>query len=90
MTLSEATDREVASNAIEEYRFSQDKEWIAKFKPLVEAFYTEHLEWFYERTFDMEHARLKVASIMAGVDTRRSRVASFKKRQCVIKGTQNA
>jgi hypothetical protein len=27
---------------------------------------------------------------MAGVDTRRSRVASFKKRQCVIKGTQNA
>jgi hypothetical protein len=55
MTVTEAADREVAGNAIEEYRFSQDKEWFAIFKPLVEAFYTEHLEWFW----------LKVASIVA-------------------------
>ncbi len=33
MTVRQSTDREVACNAIEEYRFSQDKEWFAKFKP---------------------------------------------------------
>ena len=87
MTVTEEADREVAGNAIEEYRFSQDKQWYAQFKPLVEAFYTEHLEWFYERTFDMEQAGLKVASIVAGVDTRRSRAALLKKRKCFIKET---
>ena len=61
--------------------FCQDKEWFAKFKPLVEAFYTEHLDWFYERTFDMEQARRKVASILAGVETRRRSVALLKKRK---------
>ena len=90
MTVTEAAEHEVAGNAIEEYKFSQDKEWFAKFKPLVEAFYTEHLDWFYERTFDMEQARRKVASILAGVEMRKKSVALLMKRKCVIKGTQYA
>jgi hypothetical protein len=80
----------VAFNAIEEYRFSADKEWFAKFKPLVETFYTEHLEWFYERTFDVEQAKLKVATILAGVASKISGAALVKKRKRVIKGKQQA
>ena len=69
---------------------STDKEWFAKFKPLVESFYTEHLEWFYERTFDVEQAKLKVATILAGVASKRSGAALVKKRKRVIKGKQQA
>jgi hypothetical protein len=90
LTVTEAADLEVAFNAIEEYRFSADKEWFAKFKPLVETFYTEHLEWFYERTFDVEQAKLKVATILAGVASKISGAALVKKRKRVIKGKQQA
>jgi hypothetical protein len=45
---------------------------------------------FYERTFDMEQARRKVASILAGVEMRKKSVALLMKRKCVIKGTQYA
>ncbi len=84
MTLKEAEEHEVALSGIEEYRFLQDKQWFAKFKPLVEAFYTQHLQWFYESTFDMQQARLKVEMILTGVDaTRRS--AALKKRKLLQK-----
>jgi hypothetical protein len=71
MTVTEAEHHEVDVNAIEEYRFSQDKQWFAKFKPLVEAFYNQHLEWFYDSTFDMERARLKVEMIVTALKRRK-------------------
>jgi hypothetical protein len=80
MTLTEAKHHEVDVNAIEEYRFSQDKEWFAKFKPLVETFYHQHLEWFYDSTFDMEEARLKVEMMVTGLAAPR-RIAALKRRK---------
>ena len=79
MTLTEAKHLEVDVNAIGEYRFSQDKQWFAKFKPLVEIFYHQHLEWFYESTFDMEKARLKVEIMVSGLAAPR-RSAALKRR----------
>ena len=80
MTVKEAEEHVVAISGIEEYRFVQDKQWFAKFKPLVEAFYTQHLQWFYESTFDMQQARLKVEMIVTGVNaTRRSAALNRRK-----------
>ena len=53
MSVQEAEKHQVDVNAIEVFNFSQDKEWFAKFKPNVEAFFTDHLEWFYEESFNM-------------------------------------
>ncbi len=59
MSVSEAEHLQVDVNAIEVFKFSQDKEWFARFKPHVEAFFTDHLEWFYDESFYMELARQK-------------------------------
>jgi hypothetical protein len=64
MTRHAAEHHEVNVSDIEDYVFQQDKLWFAKFKLNVEAFYTQHLEWFYARTFDMEQARVKVERIL--------------------------
>ena len=80
MSVPEAEDHQVDVNQIEAFPFSQDKQWFAKFKPNVEAFYADHLEWFYESTFNVEEARLKVESILSEVDSSR-RNALLKKRK---------
>ena len=72
----------VDANNVEEYCFDQDKVWFAKFKPNVEAFYTHHLEWFHGSTFDMDHARNKVESILYEVKATRD-TAVMKKRKLV-------
>jgi hypothetical protein len=78
MTVPEAKDHEVDVHAIEDFRFSQDKKWFAKFKPCAEAFYNQHLEWFYDSTFDMEQTKLKVKTILDGVSATR-RTSALKK-----------
>ena len=65
---------------LEALRFSQDKLWFAKFKPNVEAFYTDHLQWFFENTFNVEHIRIKVEGILSEVQSKR-RTALLKKRK---------
>ncbi len=49
-------------------------------KPNVEAFYADHLEWFYESTFNVEEARIKVEDILSAVESNR-RTALLKKRK---------
>ena len=72
MTKDEAELQQIEVIKIEEHRFEQDKVWFSKFKPNVEAFYTDHLEWFYGRTFDVELARQKVEKILTAVKTKRN------------------
>ncbi len=80
MSVPEAEDHQVDVNQIEAFPFSQDKQWFTKFKPNVEAFYADHLEWFYESTFNVEEARLKVEGILSEVESNR-RTALLKKRK---------
>jgi hypothetical protein len=80
MTKQEAELHEVVVNNIEEHRFEQDKDWFTNFKAYVEPFYTDHLEWFYQRTFDMEQARVKVDSILTGVKEKRGITQSKKQK----------
>ncbi len=80
MSVPEAEEHQVDVNEIEAFRFSQDKQWFAKFKPNVEAFYADHLEWFFESTFNVEAARLKVEGILSEVQSKR-RTALLKKRK---------
>jgi hypothetical protein len=84
MTLQEAERHEVNVYEIEERRFEQDKLWFAKFKPYVEAFYTDHLEWFYARMFDTEQARMKVESILSEVKKKRDIVTHLKKQKLLL------
>ena len=76
----EAEEHQVDAKNIEEYRFEQDKKWFATFKPNVEAFFINHLEWFYGRTFDTDQARNKVKSILTGVE-KTCKLANVRKRQ---------
>ena len=78
----DAGEHLVDANNVEEYCFDQDKVWFAKFKPNVEAFYTHHLEWFHGSTFDMDHARNKVESILSEVEATRQ-TAIIKRRKSV-------
>jgi len=80
MSVPEAEAHQVDVNQIEAFPFSQDKQWFAKFKPNVEAFYAGHLEWFYESTFNVEEARLKVEGILREVESNRQ-TALLKKRK---------
>ena len=80
MSVQEAEKHQVDVNAIEVYKFSQDKEWFARFKPNVEAFFTTHLEWFYEESFNMELARVKVQDLLTQVHIKRNN-AALKKRK---------
>jgi hypothetical protein len=68
LTLLKAEQHQVDMNELEECRFPQAILCFAKFKPYVEAFYTDPLELFYRSTFDMEQARMKVESILTEVD----------------------
>ncbi len=72
MTKDAAERKQIDVIEIEEHQFEQDKVWFSKFKPYVEAFYTDHLEWFYGRTFDVELARQKVQYILTAVKTKRN------------------
>ena len=67
---------------LEAHPFAQDTVWFAKFKPYVEAFYTEHLEWFFDRTFDVEQVRLKVESILSGLKSKR-KIALLKRQKLI-------
>ncbi len=69
MSVPEAEDHQVDVN-----------QWFATFKPNVEAFYADHLEWFYESTFNLEEAKLKVEGILSEVESNR-RTALLKKRK---------
>jgi hypothetical protein len=80
MTLHEAEHHQVHVDEIEVFQFSQDKEWFATFKPHVEAFYTQHLEWFYDGAFNMELARSKIEGLLTEVDAKR-KIAASKKRK---------
>jgi hypothetical protein len=82
MTRHAAEHHEVNVNDIEDHVFQQDKLWFAKFKPNVKAFCTQHLEWFYARTFDMEQARCKVESILDGI--KEPRKMALLKRQKLV------
>jgi hypothetical protein len=83
MTKQEAELHEVVANNIEDQPFEQDKDWFSNFKANVEPFYTEHLEWFYQRTFDMKEAHMKVDSILTGV--KEKRVITQSKKQKLLK-----
>ncbi len=80
MTLHEAEHHQVDVDKIEVFHFAQDKEWFATFKPHVKAFYTQHLERFYDGAFNMELARSKVEGLLREVDAKR-RTAASKKRK---------
>ncbi len=80
MTLHEAEHHQVHADEIEVFQFSQDKEWFATFKTHVEAFYTHHLEWFYDGAFNMELARSKVEGLLSEVDAKR-KISASKKRK---------
>jgi hypothetical protein len=84
MTIEEAELQEIDVNEIKEHRFEQDKLWFGKFKPYVEAFYAEHLEWFYGRTFDVQLARQKVGNILDAVITKQKE-ANLKKQKLLKK-----
>jgi hypothetical protein len=48
------------------------------------AFYAEHLEWFYGRTFDVQLARQKVGNILDAVKTKQKE-ANLKKQKLLKK-----
>ena len=81
-TIQDAKRHEVNVSKIEAHTFAQDTVWFSKFKPYVEAFYTEHLEWFFDRTFDVEQARLKVDSILSALKSKR-KIALLKKQKLI-------
>jgi hypothetical protein len=64
MSVSDAEQHQMDVKAIEVLKFKQDKEWFARFKPNVEAFYNDHLQWFYEESFNLELARGKVENLI--------------------------
>ena len=83
MSVPEAEDHQVDVKAIEVFKFSQDKEWFARFKPHVEAFYKDHLQWFYEESFNMKQARIRVENLITQGHAKRQS-AALKKRKLLL------
>ncbi len=82
MNVPDAEQHQVDVKAIEVFKFKQDKEWFARFKPNVEAFYNDHLQWFYEESFNLELVRGKVENLITQGLAKRQ-IAALKKRKLI-------